>query len=160
MVPWLAQSGLNDTPDAPLAGTPSYLAPELFDGARPGAQTDIYSAGATLYHLLTRRYPYGEIEPFQRPRFGNPERPGRYRPDLPAWLEHVLLKAVARDPAARFETAEEFLLALERGASRPLPAPVPMPLLRRHPAGAWRAVAITAVVLNVLLLYLLALRPG
>jgi protein phosphatase len=156
----VAQSGLSDLQAAPLAGTPSYLAPELYENMKPGVQTDLYATGVTLYHLLTRRYPYGEIEAFQRPRFGNPERPGRYRPDIPAWLENVLLKAVARDPAARFETAEEFLLALERGASRPLPAPPAVPLLRRRPSDAWRAVAITAIVLNVLLLYLLALRPA
>jgi protein phosphatase len=156
----VAQSGLSDSQAAPLAGTPSFLAPELFEKGAPGPQTDIYAAGVTLYHLLTRHYPYGEVEPFQRPRFGTPERPGRYRPDVPAWLENVLLKAVAKDPVERFETAEEFLLALERGASRPLPAPPIQPLLRRDPVGAWRAVAITAIVLNILLLYLLALRPG
>jgi len=47
--------------------------------------------------------------------------PARPRPDLPSWLENVILKAVARVPAQRFETAEEMLLALERGdvAARP-----------------------------------------
>jgi len=47
--------------------------------------------------------------------------PARTRPDLPPWLENVILKAVARVPAQRFETAEEMLLALERGdvAARP-----------------------------------------
>jgi hypothetical protein len=84
--------------------------------------------------------------------------PGRYRPDVPLWLENVLLKAVARDPADRFETAEEFLLALERGASRPLPAPAPTPLARRDPAMVWRAVAAVSIVINVLLMYLVAVR--
>ena len=79
--------------------------------------------------MLTRHYPYGEIEPFQRPHFGEPVPPSRYRPDIPLWLENVILKAIARDPAQRFETAEEFLLALERGASRPLP---------RRPRRRWR----------------------
>jgi serine/threonine protein kinase len=46
--------------------------------------------------------------------------PARTRPDLPPWLENVILKAVARDPAQRFETAEEMLLALERGEANPL----------------------------------------
>ena len=43
--------------------------------------------------------------------------------DVPIWLDHLLAKAVARDPRQRFETAEELLLALERGASRPVSAP-------------------------------------
>ncbi|GGI55543.1 bifunctional protein-serine/threonine kinase/phosphatase [Oxalicibacterium solurbis] len=160
----VAQSGLDemhaDAIDvhAPRAGTPSFLAPEQFAGAPPSRQTDLYAAGVTLYLLLTRHYPYGEIEPFQTPRFGEPVMPGRYRPDLPQWLENVLLKAVARDPVDRFETAEEFLLALERGATRPLAAPAPKPLVERNPLSLWRAVAAISIVLNVLLLYLLIVR--
>ncbi|MFC3106879.1 protein kinase [Undibacterium arcticum] len=159
----VAQSGLkaesaNATQQAAMAGTPSFLAPEQFEAKAASRQTDLYAAGVTLYYLLTRRYPYGEIEPFQHPRFGTPVPPTRYRPDIPWWLENVLLKAVARDPADRFETAEEFLLALERGASRPLAAPAPTPLVRRDPVSLWRTVAIVSLVLNLLLLYLIAVR--
>ena len=156
----VAQSGLEaeDEVRAPRAGTPSFLAPEQFGGAAPSQQTDLYATGVTLYFLLTRHYPYGEIEPFQSPRFGEAVPPSRYRPDLPMWLENVLLKAVARDPADRFETAEEFLLALERGAARPLPAPAQKPLAARDPVSLWRAVAAISLVLNVLLLYLLIVR--
>lgn len=156
----LALSGLeeNDAIRAPHAGTPSFLAPEQFDNAPPSRQTDIYAAGVTLYLLFVRRYPYGEIEPFQRPRFGEPARPSRYRPDIPLWLENVLLKAVARDPVDRFETAEEFLLALERGASAPLAPRSLAPLAKRDPVTLWRAIALISVVLNLLLLYLLVAR--
>ena len=159
----VAQSGL-DSEDKSLsasytmAGTPSFLAPEQYQGASAARNTDIYATGVTLYYLLTRHYPYGEIEPFQRPKFGDPISPSRYRPDLPIWLENVLLKAIARDPQDRFETAEEFLLALERGAARPLPAPNSTPLLKRDPATLWRAIAISAIVMNLLLLYVLVVR--
>ena len=131
----VALSGLqeDEAVDAPQAGTPSFLAPEQFDNEPPSRQTDVYAAGVTLYLTLTRRYPYGEIEPFQRPRFVDPVLPSRYRPDIPLWLENVLLRAVARDPADRFETAEEFLLALERGASNPVAPPAPVPLAKRYP---------------------------
>lgn len=156
----VAQSGLEaeDEVRAPRAGTPSFLAPEQFNNAAASRQTDLYSTGVTLYQLLTRHFPYGEIEPFQTPRFGEPVVPSRYRPDLPLWLENVLLKAIARDPADRFETAEEFLLALERGASRPLTAIAPKPLAERDPACVWRAVAAISIVINILLLYLLVVR--
>ncbi|WP_194724429.1 bifunctional protein-serine/threonine kinase/phosphatase [Noviherbaspirillum malthae] len=156
----VALSGLekDDGIQAPQAGTPSFLAPEQFDNAPPSRQTDVYAAGVTLYFMLTRHYPYGEIEPFQRPRFGEPAPPGRYRPDVPAWLDSVLLKAVARDPSDRYETAEEFLLALERGASNPVPVKTVTPLAKRDPAGLWRAVAAISIVLNLLLLYLLVMR--
>ncbi len=156
----VAQSGLEaeDEVRAPRAGTPSFLAPEQFNNAPASRQTDLYSTGVTLYLLLTRHFPYGEIEPFQTPRFGEAVVPNRYRPDLPLWLENVLLKAVARDPADRFETAEEFLLALERGASRPIAAIAPKPLAERDPVSLWRAVAAISIVVNILLLYLLVVR--
>ena len=134
-------------------GTPSFMAPELFDGKPASPQSDLYAAGVTLYHLLTRKYPYGEIEPFQHPKFGDPVPPTRYRPEIPSWLENLLLRAVARDPEARFETAEEFLLALERGDARPLPAPPRTPLLHGV-SWRWRSVALISLVINVLLLYL------
>ncbi len=156
----VAQSGLEAESEttAPQAGTPSFLAPEQFDNAPPSRQTDLYSVGVTLYFMLTRHYPYGEIEPFQHPRFSEPVPPTRYRPDLPLWLENVLLKAVAKDPADRFETAEEFLLALERGAMRPLAAPAAKPLAQRDPLVIWRTVAIVSVVVNLLLGYLIVVR--
>lgn len=152
----VAVSGLDpDRTTATRAGTPSFLAPELFEAGAPNTQTDLYALGVTLYFAFTRRYPYGEVEPFQRPRFADPTPPTRYRPDLPAWLEATLLKAVARDPRNRFETAEELLLALERGAARPVSAPPPTPLAARDPLTLWRLVAIASLVANLLLLWLL-----
>jgi len=59
-----------------------------------------------------------------------------YRPDIPRWLEALLLKAVARDKKLRFETAEEFLLALERGETRPT-----YPTAAHAPRGPGSAVA-------------------
>ncbi len=135
-----------------MAGTPSYMAPELFSGAEPDTGFDLYAAGVTLYHLLTRKYPYGEIEPFQTPEFGEPDRPTRWRPEIPGWLENVLLKAVARDGKDRFETAEEFLLALERGASRPLVGPARQPLVARNPLLFWKLLAAVSLLANLILL--------
>lgn len=134
------------------AGTPSYMAPELFADAPPEPGFDLYAAGVTLYQLLTRKYPYGEIEPFQTPKFGEPEAPTRWRPEIPGWLENVLLKAVAREAKDRFETAEEFVLALERGALRPLSAPGRRPLAQRNPLMFWKVVALLSILLNILLL--------
>lgn len=139
-------------------GTPSYMAPELYAGHaeenRASVASDLYACGVTLYELLTRKYPYGEIEPFQKPRFGDPVPPTRYRPDIPEWLEAVLLKAVARAPEDRFETAEEFMLALERGAHRPLRVPRKTPLLRRNPNLGLKLLAAVSLTANALLLYL------
>lgn len=139
-------------------GTPSYMAPELFAGKPANESSDLYAVGVTLYQLLTRKYPYGEIEPFQTPRFGDPLPPTRYRPDIPDWLESVMLKAVARDPADRFETVEEFLLALERGAQRPLRVARRTPLLSRDPMLGLKLLAAASLVLNALLMFLLLVR--
>ena len=138
-------------------GTPSYMAPELFEREKATVQSDLYAAGVSLYHLLTRKYPYGEVEPFQHPRFGDAIPPTRYRPDIPQWLENVLLRAVARDRKQRFETAEEMLLALERGEVQPVSAPPPLPLMQR-PTALWQAIALVSIVLNVLLLYIILVR--
>ncbi len=151
----VALSRAEDEPAAGAPGTPSYMAPELFAGERALPAHDLYAAGVTLYHLLTRKYPYGEIEPFQRPRFGEPVPPTRYRPDIPGWLENLLLKAVARNPALRFETADECLLALESGAQRPVNRPPRTPLALRNPAYTWRLVAAISLVVNLVLLMLL-----
>jgi protein phosphatase len=136
-------------------GTPSFMAPELFAGEVANASADIYAAGVTLYHLLTRKYPYGEIEPFQHPKFGEPIPPSRYRPDTPYWLENIILKAVARHPESRFETAEEMLLALEYGELKPILAPARTPLVARARFVKWQWIAIFSLILNFLLIYLL-----
>ncbi len=135
-------------------GTPSYMAPELFENEGADMATDIYAAGVTLYYLLTRKYPYGEIEPFQKPRFGDPIRPTRYRPEIPSWLENVILKAIARDPNKRFETSEEMLLALEYGEFKPI-AIRRTPLIERARLQKWQWVTLFSMIFNFLLIYLL-----
>ncbi|HJV27047.1 MAG TPA: protein phosphatase 2C domain-containing protein [Aromatoleum sp.] len=137
-------------------GTPSYMAPELFAGKPANESSDLYACGVTIYELLTRKYPYGEVEPFQTPRFGEVVLPTRYRPDTPEWLERILLKACARDPKDRFETAEEFLLTLERGAHRPLATHRRAPLATRNPTLALKVLASASLLLNLLLLFLLS----
>ncbi|MGN8250752.1 protein kinase domain-containing protein [Pseudomonas sp. SMV7] len=149
--------GLSEDPPHELPGTPSYLAPEAFDGQPPSPRQDLYAVGVTLYHLLTGHYPYGEVEAFQRPRFGQPISAARYRPDLPEWLQHNLQQAVAADPAQRFETAEHWLLLLERGDRQELPDR-PRPLLEREPLKVWRTLALLSLLFNLILL--LALLKG
>jgi serine/threonine protein phosphatase PrpC len=139
----------------PNPGTPSFMAPELFEGGHASVSTDMYAVGVTLYHLLTRRYPYGEIEPFQNPRFGEPVVPTRYRPDIPHWLENILLKAISRNPERRFETAEEMILALEHGELRPILPPARTPLIARARLIKWQWISIFSLLINFFLIYLL-----
>jgi serine/threonine protein phosphatase PrpC len=147
------------------AGTPSYMNPEQWGlgDAEPqpaDAPGDLYALGVTLYQWLTGKLPYGEIEPYQGGRYRrDPKPPSRLRPDVPIWLDQVALKAVALDPRQRFETAEELVLALERGASRPLAALAGTPLLARHPTALWQIALGASLLFNALLIYWLLFLP-
>lgn len=146
------------------AGTPSYMNPEQWSH-EPGrnhatAASDLFALGVTLYQWLTGRLPYGEIEPYQAGRYRrDPVALSRLRPDVPIWLDHIVLKAVARDPKQRFETAEELLLSLERGASRPMAALQATPLMSRDPAALWKIALGVSLLFNLLLIYWLAFLP-
>ena len=151
------------------AGTPSFINPEQWGfsasgatGAEelPDAQSDLFALGVTLYQLLTSRLPYGEVLPYQAGRYyRDPVAPSRHNPEVPIWLDHIVLKAVARDKRKRFETAEEMLLALERGASRPLTAPQATPLILRDPTAVWKIGLAASVLFNFLLVYWLLFLP-
>ena len=142
------------------AGTPSYMNPELWDGASAGPQSDLFALGVTLYQLLTGHLPYGEFEPYQKLRYRRDAKPpSRLRPDVPIWLDRIVLKAVARDAKQRFETAEELVLALERGASRPLSAVPATPMLARDPVALWKIALGVSALFNLLLMYWLLFLP-
>ena len=152
------------------AGTPSYMNPEqwgVHGGTGAGenepadAGSDLFALGVTLYQVLAGgKLPYGEVLPYQGGRYWrDPIPPSRHRPEVPIWLDHVVLKAVARDKRQRFETAEEMLLALERGASRPLTAPSATPLIQRDPTALWKMCLSISVLFNLLLVYWLLFLP-
>ncbi len=150
------------------AGTPSYINPEQFGYSLKGegeqqnadAGSDLYALGVTLYQLLTGKLPYGEVLPYQTGRYyRDPTPPSRINSQVPVWLDHIVLKAVARDHKQRFETAEEFALALERGASRPLLAPHATPLLQRDPAALWKLALAVSMLFNLLLIVWLLFLP-
>lgn len=136
-------------PDVP--GTASFMAPEMFAGEAGTEATDLYALGATLFRAFTGAYPYGEIEPFSRPRFTRPVSLVRLRPDLPAWLEAALARALAVNPAERSGDVIEFVLDLEDGSARGAPPPVVRrSLYDRDPVLVWQAVAAALAVALVL----------
>ena len=149
-------AGFPEAEGEAVPGTPSYMAPELFEGARGDERSDVFALGVTLFRTFTGgAFPYGEIEPFQRPRFGRPRPLARWRPDLPAWLEAALARAVAPDPAERFADPMELAFDLEAGLSgggRVVSRFVPA--APRDPERFWR---IAALLLGAALLVTLLL---
>ncbi len=109
--------GLNDEMESTAPGTPSYMSPTLFKGGFGDEQSDLYALGVTLYRMFSKgHYPYGEVEPFTRPSFDKPVPLSQYRPDLPAWLDILMAKAV--NPEKVFVNAMDLAYELENGLAR------------------------------------------
>jgi serine/threonine protein kinase/tetratricopeptide (TPR) repeat protein len=97
-----------DNADAPLAGSPAYLAPEVLDGQPPTVRSDIYSLGVLLYHLVSGVFPVsaGSLDQFREHHRSGKRRPlTDLRPDLPAPFVRAVERAIAADPAQRPESA-------------------------------------------------------
>lgn len=131
-----------------VAGTPLYLAPEIFERRDATAQSDIYSLGVLLYQLATGTYPvmgstFGEIRDRHRRGDRRPLSSGRV--DLPPAFIPVVERALAPDPAARFESAaamEAALAAMTESAR----VPARRRLVPRAVAWTVALVAVIAVV--------------
>ncbi len=142
---------MDDFAQQDIPGTPSFMAPELFGGEAGDESSDLYALGVTIYRMFANAYPYGEIEPFSKPRFGKPVPLGAKRPDLPAWLDAAILKAVAVERRDRFGDVLEFAFELENGAARAEPfAPRKKSLYERNPLAFWQVSCLLLVVLLII----------
>src|SRR5207248_379582 len=134
-----------------IAGTPQYMAPEQARAEPADARSDLFSLGSVLYALCTGRPPFrgNAIEVLRRVADERPKPIRSLNPDIPAWLEAIVMKLMAKDPAARFASAEEVaallgscLAHVQQPATVPLP---PIPGVRR-PMPRRRKLAIAALV--------------
>src|SRR3954452_18971344 len=106
-----------------IIGTMQYLSPEQAEGHPVDRRADLYSVGIVLYELLTGRVPFDGEAPISiaiKQINERPVPPGQLRPGIPPALEDVVLRALEKDPALRYQSAEEFIAALE--AARRAPA--------------------------------------
>jgi eukaryotic-like serine/threonine-protein kinase len=120
-----AQATMTQT--AQVIGTAQYLSPEQARGERVDARSDLYSTGCLLYELLTGRPPFTGDSPvaiaYQHVT-ENPVPPSRVDPEIPPWADAIVMKAMAKDPAHRYQTAGEMRADIQRGLSgMPVNAP-------------------------------------
>ena len=104
-----------------MVGTLRYMAPEQLRGEAGDLRTDLYALGAVLYEMLTGRVPFAsdsEYEVIRAQVEEAPAPPSSLAAGLPAWLDAAVLRALAKDPAERFQSAEE-MRAVLAGAGRP-----------------------------------------
>ena len=146
--------GIQDAADADVPGTPSYMAPELFEGQAGDERSDVYALGVTLYRMYTGgHYPYGEVEPFSRPRFHKRQSLTRHRPDLPAWLDAALARATAVDSSERYGDAMELAFELENGLMRGAKGQVQkISLYDRNPTRFWQVISLLLLLTLIVVL--------
>jgi uncharacterized RDD family membrane protein YckC/predicted Ser/Thr protein kinase len=98
-----------------VMGTPAYASPEQLRGEELDVTSDIYSVGATLYHLLTGKTPFNAtdfVKLITEVLDKQPAPPKSLRPEIPAELSKILLRCLAKDRKARFQTYDELRDAL------------------------------------------------
>jgi serine/threonine protein kinase/WD40 repeat protein/Tfp pilus assembly protein PilF len=152
------EEGSDLTQTGELVGTLRYMAPERFRGAAD-ARSDLYALGMTLYELLTLRPAFTETDRLrllQQIRDREPVRPRKFDPRIPRDLETIVLKACAKEPGRRYQSAGELADDLKRfledrpiKARRVSAAEKLWRLCRRNPSTAG-LVAAAVVLVSVL----------
>ena len=114
----IARAGASQMTEAgSIIGTAQYLSPEQARGAPVDQTSDLYSVGIVLYELLTGNVPFNGDTPVEiamKHLSQTPEPPSSRRRDVPADLDYVVLRALAKDPAERYRSAEEMDADLDR----------------------------------------------
>lgn len=114
----LTQSGVG-------VGTPDYMSPEQAQGHQVDGRADLYSFGVMLYEMITGGLPFeadSGLGVVVKHITEQPRPMRTVRADVPPAVERVIFKALAKDPAERYETAETMIAALARAISAPAPA--------------------------------------
>lgn len=117
----IVEAGESSLTHDAMVGTPYYISPEQALGkSELDVRTDIYSFGVVLYELFTGRVPFQADTPFAviHDHIYSPlPLPTSINPNIPAALEQVLLKALAKDVDARYPTAGDLVAAVERAVT-------------------------------------------
>ena len=116
----IARAGTSQmTETGSIVGTAQYLSPEQAKGGEVDPRSDLYSLGVVLYELLTGKTPFdGEtpVEIAMKHLSTTPQPPSKLRPDVPRELDMVVMRALAKNPDERYQSADEMEGDLERVA--------------------------------------------
>ncbi len=137
------------------AGTPSYLAPERFSGGSISESSEIFAIGVTLYEALTKKFPYGEIEPFQQPSFKTPTPPKKLNSNIPDWLNSVILRAIEKDSDLRYKNYSEMLYEISNPQKVKPYFEKNTSLIKRNPVTLYRVLFTLSFIVNLILIGLL-----
>src|SRR5436305_4184145 len=137
----IARAGTSQmTETGSIVGTAQYLSPEQARGGEVDPRSDLYSLGIVLYELLTGKTPFEGDTPVEiamKHLSAVPKPPSQLRPDVPPELDKVVLRALAKDPDDRYQSADEMEADLERvGRGAPLSATTAATQVLRAPAAA------------------------
>jgi basic membrane protein A len=126
----MAESATKITSSGTVMGTPAYMSPEQGAGSTIDHRSDIYSLGIIFYEMVTGRVPYIAETPiavvFKHIQDPLPSA-RKLNPNLPEAVELVLLKALAKQPEDRYQTAEEFVKAIQRAVPEGISPEVGIP---------------------------------
>lgn len=116
----IARSGTSQmTEVGSIVGTAQYLSPEQARGAPVDPRSDLYSLGIVLYELLTGEVPFSgdvAVEVAMKHLSTIPDPPSKLRPDVPRDLDAVVMRALAKEPDQRYDSAEDMAADLDRVA--------------------------------------------
>jgi serine/threonine-protein kinase len=158
----IARAGASEmTETGSIMGTAQYLSPEQAQGQRVGAASDLYSIGVVLFEMLTGRVPFGGESAVSIALKHVSEEPPplrQLRPDVHPRVEQAVGRALLKDPAQRYASADEFIAALEQARAAIVSGDngggtstfVPVPPRERDPRGKrWPFVVLALVLLGI-----------
>jgi serine/threonine-protein kinase len=162
----IARAGTSDiTETGSVMGTAQYLSPEQAQGRPVDERADLYAIGIVLYELLTGQVPFDADSPVTvalKQVSEMPVPPAELVPAIPPAIDAVVLHALEKDPDRRWQSADEFIAALETARSEPqrTPPPPAAPIIEEHRRSRWWLWLLIALALAAIAVGLyLTLRP-